>query len=43
MIATAINQVEFCKTIETEYMLMLDEMSHWTIDYESSHPDEEEH
>ncbi len=22
-------------------MLMLDEMSHWTIDYESSHPDEE--
>ena len=24
-------------------MLMLDEMSHWTIDYESSHPDEEEH
>lgn len=24
-------------------MLMLDEMSHWTIDYESSHLDEEEH
>lgn len=24
-------------------MLMLDEMSHWTIDYESSHPEENEH
>lgn len=24
-------------------MLMLDEMSHWTIDYESSHPEENEY
>lgn len=24
-------------------MLMLDEMSNWTIDYESSHPEENEH